>query len=210
MRRTTASALARVCATYPCAVVSGRAQADLDERLRGAPLKYLVGDHGIEAGPGAEHHARALERVRPQIEAVAARTAGVDIEHKPFSIAIHYRRARAKRAARLALGDVLANLPGDVRVVAGKLVFNVEPSNAPGKGAAVLGLREREGADTVLYVGDDTADEDVFRLDQPGRLVTARIGAARSSGARYYLPSQRDIEELLRELSALRPTRRRR
>ena len=50
------------------------------------------------------------------------------------------------------------------------------PEGAPHKGDAILQLRKLADADTALYVGDDFTDEDVFALDQPGRLLTVRIG----------------------------------
>ena len=55
-----------------------------------------------------------------------------------------------------------------------------------------------------MYVGDDVTDEDVFRLDQPGRLFTVRIGQSRTSAARYYLRQQREIDQLRTCLVALR------
>ena len=55
-----------------------------------------------------------------------------------------------------------------------------------------------------MYVGDDVTDEDVFRLDQPGRLFTVRIGRSKTSAARYYLRQQQEIDTLLEHLVALR------
>ena len=55
-----------------------------------------------------------------------------------------------------------------------------------------------------MYVGDDVTDEDVFRLDQPGRLFTVRVGRSRTSAARYYLRQQQEIDALLEHLVALR------
>ena len=56
-------------------------------------------------------------------------------------------------------------------------------AGAPNKGDALLRLRTSDGAHTALYVGDDVTDEDVFRLDQPGRLLTVRIGKSLTSAA---------------------------
>ena len=71
---------------------------------------------------------------------------------------------------------------------------------APHKGIALERERERLGCDTALYVGDDETDEDVFSLDRPGRLLTIRVGAKRTSAASYYILDQRVIDVLLGRL----------
>ena len=50
-------------------------------------------------------------------------------------------------------------------------------------------MRGALGCDTALYVGDDETDEDVFALDEPGRLLTVRVGNAPSRAA-FYLQRQ--------------------
>ena len=84
-----------------------------------------------------------------------------------------------------------------MRIVPGKLVVNLVPAAAPDKGDALVQLRARYRADTAFYVGDDGTDEDVFALDQPGRLLCVRVGRSRASAAGYYLKHQREIDALL-------------
>ncbi len=64
------------------------------------------------------------------------------------------------------------------------------------------------GCDTALYVGDDDTDEDVFALDQPGRLLTIRVGRKLDSLAGYFLRNQAEIDVLLRVLHRLGAKRR--
>jgi trehalose 6-phosphate phosphatase len=90
------------------------------------------------------------------------------------------------------------------RLLHGKEVVNVVHPGAANKGAAVVEVRRDLGCDRVLYFGDDVTDEDVFRLDQPGRLFTIRIGRSKTSAARYYLRQQQEIDTLLEHLVALR------
>ena len=101
------------------------------------------------------------------------------IEDKGLSLAVHYRGARRKKEARALILDAAAGL-GDVRLVGGKQVLNVLPAGAPGKGQALERARARLGCDTAVYVGDDETDEDVFALDQPGRLLAIRVGRKRA------------------------------
>jgi trehalose 6-phosphate phosphatase len=204
MRKRTGELLARACTLYPCAVISGRSQSDVLERLAGAAVKYVVGNHGLEPGTELAYFARETARAAPLLRRTLASLPGVDVEDKRYTLAIHYRRSRQKSAARAAIGDAIAALPCRMRLIPGKQVVNVVPEGAPHKGDAVLQLRKLAEADTALYVGDDSTDEDVFTLDQPGRLLTVRIGASRSSAAAYFLRQQREIDTVLSKLTALR------
>jgi trehalose 6-phosphate phosphatase len=197
MRAKTRSLFARLCSLSPCAVISGRSERDVSARLRGMSVKYIVGNHGLEPGTRLPVFEAAIERITPVLRAALAGSIGVDVEDKRYSLALHYRRARNKRDARTAILRAVAELPEAMRIIPGKLVVNVVPFHAPNKGEALLRLRALEGADTALYVGDDVTDEDVFTIDQPGRLFTIRIGMSNSSAAAYYLRQQRDIDALL-------------
>lgn len=206
LRPRTARLLARVADRYPTAVVSGRACADVAARVRGLGVRYLSGNHGLEPGPApalARFEADAGQ-ARVLLEQALAELAGVDVEDKRYSLALHYRRARRRPAARATIAAAVAALPMAMRVVHGKQVVNAIPAAAPDKGDAVLGLRAAAGADVALYVGDDVTDEDVFVIDQPGRLLTIRIGLAQRSAATYGLRDQRELDRLLAALVALR------
>jgi trehalose 6-phosphate phosphatase len=204
MRRRTAASFKALCALYPCAVISGRGKSDVSARLGGASVKYVVGNHGSEPGAKLGQYQREIAAARRHLEVVVAETHGVDLEDKTYSLALHYRRSRQKRLARAAIVRAVKRLTTPMRVIPGKLVVNIVPARAPNKGDALLDLREREHADTAFYVGDDVTDEDVFQLDQPGRLLSARVGASRASSAAYYLRNQREMDQLLAKLVALR------
>lgn len=204
MRPRTRELLATVCARYPCAIISGRATADLAPRLGGAPIQYVVGNHGLEPGADLARYETEIGTVRPFLEAALAGEPGVELEDKRYSLALHYRRSRHKQAAVAAITRAIAALPIHMRTIAGKMVMNVVPASAANKGDALLELRTRAGADIALYVGDDVTDEDVFKIDQPGRLLSVRVGEAPWSGAAYFLRDQRQMDKLLAKLVALR------
>jgi trehalose 6-phosphate phosphatase len=204
MRSRTAKLLARACKLYPCAVISGRSKADVTARLSGAAVKYVVGNHGLEPGTELAAFARETARAAPLLCRALGAFPGIDVEDKRYSLAIHYRRSRHKSDARVAIQQAVARLPRRMRMIPGKQVVNVVPEGAPNKGDALMQLRTKAGADTALYVGDDITDEDIFVLDQPGRLMTVRIGVSRSSRATYFLRQQREIDTLLAKLAAVR------
>jgi trehalose 6-phosphate phosphatase len=204
MRDDTAELFVRVCSLYPAAVISGRAERDVAERLRGAEVKYVVGNHGLEPGARLEEYEADMQKARESLERTLAGHAGIDLEDKRYSLAVHYRRARLKRTAREVIRNAVAALPVPMRILPGKMVINIVPERAPNKGDALLSLRRVEQADIAFYVGDDMTDEDVFELDQPGRLLGVRVGESLNSAASYYLRNQREIDRLLSRLISLR------
>jgi len=205
LRPSTRGLLTRLCARYPCAVITGRSRADVEARLEGAPIRYIVGNHGLESVDLPASSDEVMAAVRPLIEAALCQHGGLDVEDKQYSLAVHYRNSPAKRRARTAIHRVVATLPVPMRVVPGKLVINILPRGAPHKGHALLELRQREAARMALYVGDDVTDEDVFELEDEGSLVAARVGHSKRSAAPYFLRDQREIDLLLASLLALRP-----
>lgn len=207
MRLRTGELFAKVCGLYPCAVISGRGKRDVSSRLGRARVKYVVGNHGLEPGAGLKDFEQEVARARALLQTALARWPGVDIEDKRYSLALHYRKSRQRQRARSAIYEAVSYLPLPMRLVAGKLVVNVLPAGAPNKGDALLGLRRTERADTALYLGDDVTDEDVFELDQPGRLLTVRVGESQSSAATYFLRDQKEVDRLLARLVALRQKR---
>ncbi|MFO0611865.1 MAG: trehalose-phosphatase [Polyangiaceae bacterium] len=205
MSARTSALFARVAELYPCAVISGRSRPDVAKRLGRARVKYVIGNHGLEPGAGLGAFERQIAVARDALAESLQSCAGVEIEDKRYSLAVHYRRARLKREARNAIAAAIARLDVEMRTIAGKLVVNVVPARAPNKADALLQLRAKEQADVALYVGDDVTDEDVFELDQPGRLLSIRVGESKSSAAKYFLRNQREIDTMLELLGTLRP-----
>lgn len=204
MTRSTAALLTRVAELYPCAVISGRGRADVARRLGGANVKHVVGNHGLEPGADLEAVGREMERARRSLERSLGGVPGVEIEDKTYSLSVHFRGAPSRQAALGEIDAAIARVEGGMRVIPGKLVVNVVPASAPNKADALLGLRSAEHADLALYFGDDVTDEDVFELDQPGRVLSVRVGMSRVSAARYFLRCQREIDEALAELANAR------
>jgi len=203
MRATTRRLLGEVAALYPCIVVSGRAQADVRRSLHGVHLQQVVGNHGIEPWQATRPLMEEVKRWVPVLSRRLSPFKGVRIENKTFSVAVHYRRSREKKKARAAILEAAAAL-GPIRVMGGKQVVNILPAGAPHKGIALEKERDRLRRDTAIYVGDDETDEDVFGLDQPGRLLAVRVGPKRVSQASYYVKNQAAVDELLAVLVGLR------
>jgi trehalose 6-phosphate phosphatase len=204
MTARTRSLLAQACRLYPCAVISGRRSREVWGFLGDMPIRHVLGNHGMEPGRDLGQFADLMARARKSLEGALSRQPGVEIEDKTYSLSVHYRRSRQRTQARLKVEQAIARLSFPVRTVPGKCVVNVLPKRAKTKGDALLAIRKKEQADTALYFGDDDTDEDVFRLDEPGRLTTVRIGYAADSAAAYYLRKQSEIDGVLRRLITAR------
>jgi trehalose 6-phosphate phosphatase len=197
MGDSTRTLLRLVALLHPCAVISGRARADVTRRLEGVPLVAIVGNHGAEAGRGpVDGTVRA--RVAGWAESARSRlrgVPGVEIEDKGLSLAVHYRRAADPEAAERAVAKATRALKG-ARVFRGHAVVNVVPPSLHDKGAALARVLSRVGRSTAMYVGDDTTDEDAFRSASVE--VSVRVGHSTGSAAAYFVPSQPDVDDLLR------------
>jgi trehalose 6-phosphate phosphatase len=205
MRPSTRLLLADLTSRYPCAVVSGRARGDVLRLLEGLALMRVVGNHGTESGdPPRQVPRRLIERWRDAMSSACEGVPGVLIEDKTWSLAVHWRLARPKSAARARVLATAAVLP-DARIICGKDVVNLVHPAAANKGTAIVELRRQLGCETVIYVGDDVTDEDVFALGERARVVAVRVGRTSRSHAPFYVRSQSQVDELLATLGALRP-----
>ncbi|MBT9503472.1 MAG: trehalose-phosphatase [Burkholderiaceae bacterium] len=184
----------------PVAVITGRSIADVRSRLGFEPA-YIVGNHGAEGldwvpkGRGMN-----LLRERIQTHADALQAAGVQIEDKVLSLALHYRLARDREAALLAIERLVDALPSDLQTFGGKCVVNVVSGDAPDKGAAALALLRISACESLFFVGDDINDEAVF--EQAGEdWLTVRIGRAQgASRAMFFLDTHSEMSALLERI----------
>ena len=203
-----ATRLKRLAKQLPVAIVTGRAADDVRERLGFEP-HYVVGNHGAEDDadrPGAAQCRAALDPLREALAASvdALSAAGVMVEDKGQSIALHYRLSRDREAALALIEELLAPQQPALRVFAGKMVVNVTGAGAPDKADAVRALMQRCGARSAFFAGDDVNDEPVFEAAAPDWL-TVRVGRPLSaSHARFYLQGPQEMALLLdRALAAL-------
>jgi trehalose 6-phosphate synthase/phosphatase len=135
------------------------------------------------------------------MELYVDRLPGAFIEEKELTLAWHYRQADVDlgplRAKELAAHLMSLTETSDLKVVEGNKVIEVRPSEFS-KGVACQGFLAR-GYDFILAVGDDTTDEDLFRV-LPETAWSIRVGL-RQSRARFNVYNQAQIRELLDALA---------
>lgn len=193
--------VAALAARRDVAVLSGRGLADLEAKLEGVPVRWLVGGHGAEWPGGRTSRAlvRKVAAWRRELEAGLAAVNGVDIEDKEVSLSIHWRGARDPGRVAAAVEQAAAGLRG-ARQVGGKRVLNVLPEDAPDKGDALARLVRESGCERVVFVGDDVTDEAAFRVRLPVPAVGVRVGRSRVSAAGWFVPRRADVDRLLARL----------
>lgn len=192
--------LAHLRDTYG-AIVSGRSLAAL-RRLTEAPAGIrLIGTHGAEMGDtGVDPEvAGQVESLVVALEELAGDHPGAMVERKPIGAAFHYRKAldgdgAADRARTIGKA-------AGARAVGGKMVVEFLLQDVD-KGRAVAALRLDLGADAVVFLGDDTTDEDVF-----GVLGESDLGVKvgpESSLAQWRVADQSAIAGVLEALEMAR------
>lgn len=184
------------------AIVSGR---DLASLRKVAPVSRevtLVGSHGAEISDEesdlSKEQEELLKRLTEEVKQASKLIHGSHVEEKKYAVALHTRTAikPAKAAEQVAaLKDQLAAIPG-VTLAHGKMVSEFAVINAT-KDAALESITKRweNGADAVLYLGDDITDEHIFtglpaRLASPTtEIITVKVGEGETA-AQYRVDNE--------------------
>lgn len=203
--------LSTLATLLPVAIVTGRSVADVRARLGFEP-RYIVGNHGAEDPTDmttAGDFSAALSGIRarlPQMRA-ALEAAGVTVEDKAHSMALHYRLSRTRERALQAIHQLLSGHDEALRIFGGKLVVNVVPKRAKDKSDAVRRLVHRSSAPCAIFAGDDVNDEPVF-ASAPADWLTIRVGRDDPrSKAQYFLDSPSEMAMLLERMVSLLASR---
>ena len=190
-------------------LVSGRPQNTLQQWVGELPI-WLHAEHGFLSRdpatrqwvPAAELGGSWREPVLAMLREITQRTPGSLVEVKAAALAWHYRMADQETGARRAnelrlhLNQVLSNQP--VEILAGNRVIEIRPYGVH-KGRIVPQLSpEQQAATTIVAIGDDRTDEDLFGA-LPSEAITIRVGPG-ATRARFRLDGVAAVRELLGSL----------
>lgn len=194
--------LKKLCKRLPVAIVSGRAKADVIDRLGFVP-HYLIGNHGAEGLPSAhpalaeDHIAQWKTALEPFAQEISA--AGVRVEDKEYSLSLHYRLARERDDALALINRIAGGLIPAPRLIGGKCVLNLLPPDAPDKYQAICQILAHSGCDNVIFAGDDLTDDVVFE-QAPQDWLTVRVEPVAGHRARFHLSHQSEMYLFLQRL----------
>jgi trehalose 6-phosphate synthase/phosphatase len=191
-------------------IVSGRSREALEQWIGTLPVS-LHAEHGFWSRPRGAHDwvpaaevgGSWREPVLHILRDITARTPGSLIEVKAVAIAWHYRMADLETGARRAnelrlhLNQLLSNQP--VEILAGNRVLEIRPHGIH-KGRIVPPLPpERLARTSVVAIGDDRTDEDLF-VSLPPEAITVRVGPG-PTRAHYRLESTTAVRGVLQFLA---------
>lgn len=160
------------------AILSGRVSRDVASRARIGGASY-VGNFGMERGnlPRGSR-AERLEVEVVDVPAALVRLANdlattvpaeisepwLVVEHKPASVAFHFRGAPDVEAAGRWVRETIDRLEpnGAFLRVRGKRVLELRPAGAPDKGHAMRALLDEHRPGAAIVLGDDVTDALAF------------------------------------------------
>lgn len=205
------------------ALVSGRAASDA-RRMVAVSNVWVIGNHGFEVigpegeemvDPQVEHYRGVVAQAARRIAPAVAPVRGVIFEDKVWTLTVHYRLADPGVVPRLRGVVDEAAMSLGLRVTEGKKVFEVRPPARVDKGTAVVALGRRlgglSGEGIVVFVGDDTTDEDAFRAlrlqrGSSGGPITVRVAGEGSdaTAAEFAVGGPAEVHSFLEWLLAAR------
>lgn len=155
------------------AVVSGRAAADVSQRV-GLPQLVYVGNHGFEwLRDGEINIAPEVAQYRPSLESVfqiaqERQIDGMRVEDKGATLSIHYRQTADPIAVQTIFEPLLTDLAEQhqLNLFQGRMVFEVRPPLEINKGTVFHQLVGHYQLDAAIFMGDDTTDADALLMTQ--------------------------------------------
>ncbi|CAI5744202.1 unnamed protein product [Peronospora destructor] len=201
-------------------VITGRSLKKIQEFVS-IPQLYYAGSHGFDIkGPDgtsiknqvAAQFLSDLHGVRDELKEQIKDIAGAEVEDNIFSVSLHYRNVDPAMQPQIAsLAFNVRDKHSRIKLSEGKMVYEFKPKIDWNKGKALLWLLQALGLDEhdnvyTIYIGDDTTDEDAFRLFQAhynrkgvGILVTEE---SMSTDASFTLRDTNEVCEFLNRLIA--------
>jgi len=201
--------LARLaCTGAVVGVISGRRLSDVRRRV-GVRSIWYVGVHGFFLRDPANRRfallnpteQALLRRAQRRLSHLLRGIPGIGVEPKGATVAVHYRGAsrQSVERARALLARCREEIPS-LHLMAGKKVWELFPERAVDKWAAIQFILKRErkkrpsAGHTVIYLGDDTTDERVFRKM---RGISVAVGKRHKTAARFFLRSPAEVRQFL-------------
>lgn len=194
--------------TLPVAVISGRDVDDVSDRL-GVDGIWRAGSHGMDilSPEDQRDSAEELEKLIPvideqeeQLRQRFAEVPRIELERKRFGVAVHFRRRpQAREIVEKALEKVIDDVDG-LKIGVGKMVRELQPDVDVDKGTALEKIRRRldpQRRCTLMYLGDDTTDEDAFAAIEDDGMGVLVADEERETAAKLILANPEEVREFL-------------
>ena len=186
---------------FRIAIISGRSILQL-KRLVSVDGVYYAGNHGFEISgpkisyinPSAVRRVKLLKAAARELQSALRSISGVIVEDKGLTVSVHYRMSKpSNRKTVVKLVESVASKHRGLTLTSGKMIVELRPRVKWHKGMAalkLLGALGRRG--NVIFIGDDTTDEDAFQSLKGN--ITVRVMHKRvKTSAKYYLRSVSEV-----------------
>ena len=201
--------LAQLQTTFAGAValVSGRTIEWMDRRFDPTRLA-ASGQHGAELrlDPHGPSVALAIppwrKRLEEELTAALEAWPGVYLEHKPLSLAVHYRAVPQYELAVKGKVAIIANgLGSNIELMAGRNVIEIRQAGLT-KGTAVKRFLETSpfAGRLPVFVGDDVTDEDGFGAVKAAGGLAVAVGPRPTDQADFRFDGPKEVRSWLASL----------
>jgi trehalose 6-phosphate phosphatase len=200
------------------ALITGR-ELDVARAMVGVDEAAYAASHGLdfwvdgssEMGVPVGEYAGLADRVVKEIGDLAE--PGITIESKGAGVAFHYRRATDEAAALAAIQRAIVSTEAaqHFQRIEGRKVVELRPAVEANKGTAARRLADRLGVKSIICLGDDRTDVDMFQsvaaLGKQGiegrsvAVLSAEIHPDVLASADFTVDGVEGVEWLLAELA---------
>jgi len=195
-----------------------RSMADLDGVAYAAShgLDFWVGG-SIEMRVSVSEYPALVDRMLKEIGDLTE--LGITVERKGVGVAFHYRRAPDEAAALAGIERAIGSTESarHFHRIEGRMVIELRPDVEASKGTAARHLAHRLGVKSIVCLGDDLTDVDMFQsvaaLQEQGlearsvAVISQEIHPDVLAAADYMVEGVEGVEWLLAELAdAIRQT----
>ncbi|MFH1360641.1 MAG: trehalose-phosphatase [Candidatus Omnitrophota bacterium] len=203
---------------YKVSIVSGRATDDVKGKVKLDGIFY-AGSHGFEIvypsgevkiNEQAQKIRSVIDEAHAKLEKRLAGIKGALAEHVKYTISAHYRLVADTDFPQFEkiVDETVREYPS-LRKSSGKKVFELKPKIDWHKGKAVEWILKVIGTgENILpiYIGDDTTDEDAFRVLRDKGFGILVADPVRASVAEYVIKNAEEVKKVLKFFIGLKST----
>ncbi|TGN10061.1 bifunctional alpha,alpha-trehalose-phosphate synthase (UDP-forming)/trehalose-phosphatase [Leptospira ilyithenensis] len=190
---------------FEIVIISGRTKTFLESYFNELPI-HLIAEHGVwwkqpNENWVSQFQSQSLwkEEIKHLLDEYEARVPGSFVEEKDFSLVWHYRNADPEAGLKYSkeLLDELFQISvnSGFIVLPGSKIIEIREFGT-GKGRIVNVFLESKNDVSVIAIGDDTTDEEMFQ-SLPESSITIKVGLG-DSFAKYRLAHPEEVRDFLK------------
>jgi len=196
-------------------IVTGRSYSDF-KKLSGLKNITIASNHGFHINSEKINWRHpAIKKILPVFQDVTLllkkslkQFPSTVIEDKGITVSVHYRNVKNKFVPSIkeTVLYILERYSQKLKITYGKKVIEIKPAVEWNKGLAVLKIlklfRLKTSNSTMIYIGDDTTDEDAFKILR-NKAITVHVGNSSETNAEYIVKNTREVQSVLRSINSI-------